>query len=82
MCHMTEANVTEEVAKKFIKRMITDVWTQINNVSTSLSPSIKHITNMARVAHFIYHNGDGFGIQDRETRDQVLVLLVHPLAVD
>lgn len=82
MCHMIESNVTEEVANKYIKNIITDAWTKINSLSMSRSPSIKHITNMARVAHFIYHNGDGFGIQDRETRDQVLVLLVHPLVVD
>ncbi|KAI3765165.1 hypothetical protein L2E82_15192 [Cichorium intybus] len=82
MCHMTEANVTEKVARKYINNIITDAWKKINNLSTSRSPSIKHITNMARVAHFIYHNGDGFGVQDRETRDQVLALLVHPLSVD
>lgn len=79
VCYMKEANVSEEVARKKITNIITNTWKRINNVCMSQSPSIKCITNMARVAHFIYLKGDGFGIQHHETRKQVLSLLVDPL---
>lgn len=79
ICYMRKAFVSEEVARKKIADMITNTWKKINNVCMSQDPSIKCISNMARVAHFIYLKGDGFGIQDQETREQVLTLLVDPL---
>ncbi|KAJ9563067.1 hypothetical protein OSB04_008227 [Centaurea solstitialis] len=79
VCYMKEADVSEKVARKQITDIITHTWKRINNVCMSRSPAIKCITNMARVAHFIYRKGDGFGIQHHETREQVLALLVDPL---
>ncbi|KAA8515446.1 hypothetical protein F0562_018943 [Nyssa sinensis] len=86
LCYMREANVSEEIARKHIRNMITDTWKKINSQcitqSLSLQPFVKYTTNTARVAQFIYQHGDGFGVQDRETRDQVLALLIEPLALN
>lgn len=83
---MREANVSEEVARKHIRSVISNTWKKINKEciiqSPLFKPLVKYTTNTARVTHFIYQNGDGFGVQDRETRDQILSLLVEPLVLD
>ncbi|KAM7500894.1 hypothetical protein LguiA_025308 [Lonicera macranthoides] len=86
LCFMREANASEEAARKHIRSVISNTWKKINKEciiqSPLLKPFVKYTTNTARVAHFIYQNGDGFGVQDRETRDQISSLLVEPLVLD
>ena len=83
---MREANATEEIARKHIESIIMDTWTKINHGiikhSPLLQPFVKYTTNIARVAHFFYQQGDGFGVQDREIRDQVVSLLIEPLIIN
>ncbi|KAL0442878.1 UNVERIFIED_CONTAM: Alpha-farnesene synthase [Sesamum latifolium] len=83
LCHMREANVTEAAARDHIKNLVTDSWEKINGLFISAprsqQPMIRYVVNTARVASFIYQNGDGFGVQDRETRDQVLSCLIEPV---
>ncbi|XAR53728.1 Alpha-farnesene synthase [Bertholletia excelsa] len=83
LCFMREANVSEEAARKHLRVLIMDSWTKLNRECLSQSPSLRsyalYTTNMARVAHFIYQNGDGFGDPDRDTRQQVLSILIDPL---
>ncbi|KAL7088784.1 hypothetical protein ACP275_13G148600 [Erythranthe tilingii] len=84
LCYMREANVTEEEARSRIKNIVTHSWKKINGLFINTTPNsqkqiIKYIVNIARVAHFIYQNGDGFGVQDRETKEQVFSCLIQPL---
>ncbi|KAK4491965.1 hypothetical protein RD792_002749 [Penstemon davidsonii] len=83
LCYMREANVTEEDARGHIRSIITYSWKKINDsfISSPRSeqPIIRYIINVARVVNFIYQDGDGFGDQDRETRDQILSCLIEPL---
>ena len=83
---MREANVSEEIARKHIRTTINDTWNKINHEfitqSPLLHPYVKYTVNTARVAHFIYKHGDGFGNQDRETRAQVLSKLIEPLKLN
>ncbi|XP_043725700.1 alpha-farnesene synthase-like [Telopea speciosissima] len=84
LCYMREAEVSEEIAREHIKDMIVDTWKKMNEKCISHSshfpPVFLNFTyNVARVAHFIYQYGDGFGVQDRETRNNVLSLLVQPI---
>ncbi|KAK4439290.1 Alpha-farnesene synthase [Sesamum alatum] len=86
LCHRGEANVTEAAARGHIKNLVTDSWKKINGLFISAprwqQPMIRYVVNTARVATFIYQNGDGFGVQDRETRDQVLSCLIQPLPLN
>lgn len=86
LCYMKKANVKEDVARGHIKDMVMETWKKMNKHcfenSSSLGPLIKYIMNMARVTHFIYQNGDGFGVQDRETRQQILSSLVESLPLN
>nr|ANB66345.1 terpene synthase [Camellia sinensis] len=86
LCFMRVANVSEEIARKKIRTSIKDTWNKINHEfitqSPFLQPFVKYTVNTARVAHFIYQHGDGFGNQDRETRAQVLSMLIEPLKIN
>ncbi|KAF5943686.1 hypothetical protein HYC85_017763 [Camellia sinensis] len=86
LCFMREANVSEEIAREHIRTTIKDTWDKINHEfitqSPSLQPFVKYTINTARVAHFIYQHGDGFSNQDRETRAQVLSMLIEPLKLN
>ncbi|XP_027101386.1 alpha-farnesene synthase [Coffea arabica] len=85
LCYMRQENVSEEVAREHIRSIIWRTWKKINSrcikTSTFLQKSAKYIVNEARVAHFIYQHGDGFGVQDRENRKRVLSNLIEPLAL-
>ncbi|XP_059292849.1 alpha-farnesene synthase-like isoform X1 [Lycium ferocissimum] len=83
LCYMQEENVSEEVAREHIESIILDSWKKINyhfnTLSTSHRKLVKHVINEARMAHVMYQFGDGFGVQDGETRDHILFNLVEPL---
>ncbi|XP_042479347.1 alpha-farnesene synthase-like [Macadamia integrifolia] len=84
LCYMREEEVSEEIAREHIKGMIVESWKKMNenciSHSSHLPPIFLDFTyNVARVAHLIYQYGDGFGVQDRETKNNVLSLLVQPI---
>ncbi|XP_059439292.1 (E,E)-alpha-farnesene synthase-like [Corylus avellana] len=86
MCYMREENVSEEIARKHIKGMINKTWEKINGQCFTtqlpmLQPFVNIASNAARVAHGLYQDGDGFGVQDRETRTNIRSLLVEPLTL-
>ncbi|XP_050288829.1 (E,E)-alpha-farnesene synthase-like [Quercus robur] len=84
LCYMREADVSEEIAKKHIKDMINKSWKKINGQCFNQLPMLQSFvniaTNNARVAHSLYQYGDGFGVQDRDTRKNIVSLLVEPLS--
>ncbi|KAL3643356.1 hypothetical protein CASFOL_014171 [Castilleja foliolosa] len=83
LCYMREVNATESEARDHIRKLIIESWKKMNELFTvcphSQQPMIKYIVNIARVVNFIYQNGDGYGVQYRETRKQVLSCLIEPL---
>ncbi|KAK7843592.1 (E,E)-alpha-farnesene synthase [Quercus suber] len=84
LCYMREADVSEEIAQKHIKDMINKSWKKINGQCFNQLPMLQSFvniaTNNARVAHSLYQYGDGFGVQDRDTRKNIVSLLVEPLS--
>ncbi|KAK9265402.1 hypothetical protein L1049_007423 [Liquidambar formosana] len=79
LCYMREEKVSEEMARKHIREMVVKTWKKMNEQCFTQSPLMQPLVNIARVAQCIYQYGDGFGDQDRETRQQVLSLLIKPL---
>ncbi|XP_055803224.1 (E,E)-alpha-farnesene synthase-like [Solanum dulcamara] len=83
LCYMQQENISEDVAREYIENIILDSWKKINYhfniLSTSHQKIVKHVINGARMAHVMYPSGDGFGVQDGETRDQILLNLVEPI---
>ncbi|KAK1380394.1 alpha-farnesene synthase-like [Heracleum sosnowskyi] len=82
-CIMHEQGVSEEVARIRIKSMIANAWKKINYERIKhpplLQPYLKYSANIARVAHVVYHNGDGVSNADGMTRNHVMDLLSEPL---
>ncbi|KAF3965016.1 hypothetical protein CMV_010758 [Castanea mollissima] len=85
LCYMREADVSEEIAQKHIEDMINKSWKKINaqcfNQLPMLQSFVNIATNNARGAHSLYQYGDGFGVQDRDTRKNIVSLLVEPLVL-
>lgn len=83
LCYMAEANVTDEMAKEHIKKIIGVAWTHVNAelASGSLEKKtfVNHVINLARLSHFMYRNGDGFGAPDEDIQGQIKRLLIEPL---
>ncbi|RHN44251.1 putative alpha-farnesene synthase [Medicago truncatula] len=82
VCYMNERNVSEEEARKHIQDIINNAWKRINghcsNQDAFMEPFFNQARNAARVAHTLYLNGDGFGIQDRDIKKHILSLVVEP----
>lgn len=83
---MKEKGVSEEIARNQIKSIIANAWKKINyqliTQSPVLQPYLKYSTNIARVAHVVYHNGDGVTNADGMTRNQVMELLSDPFTLN
>ncbi|XP_019451533.1 PREDICTED: alpha-farnesene synthase-like [Lupinus angustifolius] len=83
LCYMNEMEVSEDKARKHIEEMINNAWKKINWYGTngvgSMEPFITQARNAARMAHTLYQNGDGFGIQDLDIKEHISSLLVEPL---
>ncbi|CAL5211665.1 unnamed protein product [Lathyrus oleraceus] len=81
-CYMNEMEVSEEKARKHIQDIINSAWKKINGLCSTqnvlIEPFFNQAKNAARMAHTLYLNGDGFGIQDRDTKKHILSLLVKP----
>ncbi|CAL9774946.1 unnamed protein product [Musa acuminata subsp. burmannicoides] len=72
-CYMHEKIVSEDVAP-------------LNGNRTSSSPLEEYFKrvaiNMSRMAQFYYEHGDGYGIPDGETKNQVLLLFIQPIELE
>ncbi|KAK2989236.1 hypothetical protein RJ640_029534, partial [Escallonia rubra] len=82
-CYMHETGASEEDAREHISHLISETWKKMNEdrVASSLfnQTFIGAAINLARTAQCMYQHGDGHGIQDRETKDRVLSLLINPI---
>ena len=78
---MDETGASEEDARQYIKCLIDETWKKMNEEGDSpFSQTFIGIAkNLARMAQCMYQYGDGHGVQDRETKDRVLSLLIEPI---
>jgi hypothetical protein len=83
-CYMNETGASEEDARKHIRFLISETWNKMNEEAGAASSPfsrtfIEIVMNLARTAQCIYLHGDGHGVEDRETKDNVLSLIIHPI---
>ena len=82
---MNETAASEEVAREYIRCLISATWKNMNEEQALSFPFnqtfFEIIMNLAMMAQYMYQHGDGHGIGDRETKDRVLslTLLVNPI---
>ncbi|KAK8923874.1 hypothetical protein KSP39_PZI019655 [Platanthera zijinensis] len=84
-CYMKEKNVSESVARDYIKCLITKYWKLLNNElatnSIYLDPFKRVIINIPRMAQCMFQNGDGLGDPNLHTREKVISLLIEPITL-
>ncbi|WCJ31193.1 Myrcene synthase chloroplastic [Euphorbia peplus] len=86
-CYMNEAGASEKEARQYIHNLIGDAWKQMNKERRAYSPLFSKnfigaiILGVGRTGQCMYQNGDGYGIQDGETKHKVLSLFVEPIRV-
>ncbi|KAG2700906.1 hypothetical protein I3760_06G019100 [Carya illinoinensis] len=87
-CYMNETgvDVDEDDAREYIRSLISATWKKMNKEQLFTSPLpkiyVESAINLARMAQCTYQHGDGHGVQDGDTKDRVLSLLVHPIHID
>ncbi|KAG2709344.1 hypothetical protein I3843_05G213100 [Carya illinoinensis] len=84
-CYMNDTGASEEVAREYIRSLISTTWKKFNEERAANSPFsetfIEIAMNVARMAQCMYEHGDGHGIGNQETKDRVLALLIHPISL-
>ncbi|KAI3983107.1 hypothetical protein MKX01_035388 [Papaver californicum] len=83
-CYMKQAGVSEYMARKHIKYLVTETWKKIcTNESKALSifpkSYINAMKNIARASQCYYNPGDGFGVPDTHLKDWILSMIVEPI---
>ncbi|KAI3687932.1 hypothetical protein L1987_81637 [Smallanthus sonchifolius] len=82
-CYMHESGATEEEARGYIKEMIRDAWKKLNKERTLANSQfsreyIEYAANTARMAQFMYGEGDGHG-RPEITKSHISSLLFNPI---
>ncbi|THU59403.1 hypothetical protein C4D60_Mb07t01800 [Musa balbisiana] len=82
-CYKHEKNVSEDVAREKLRELISVNWRALNGDRTSSSPLEEYLKrvaiNIPRMAQFLYEHGDGYGIPDGETKNQIELLFIQPI---
>ena len=82
-CYKHETGVSEEDAREYIQCLIGETWKKMNEDRVMDSPFsrafIGTVMNLDRISQCIYQYGDGYGIPDGETKDNILSLLIEPI---
>ncbi|XP_059432149.1 myrcene synthase, chloroplastic-like [Corylus avellana] len=81
---LNEIGASEEDAREYIRSLISATWKKMNGEKfVSHHPFsqtfIEIAMNIARMSQCMYQHGDGHSVQDGETKDRVLSLLIHPI---
>ncbi|KAI3930256.1 hypothetical protein MKW92_025556 [Papaver armeniacum] len=83
-CYMKHAGVSEDMARKHIKYLVSETWKKIHtNQSKALSifpkSYINAIKNMTRTSQCFYNQGDGIGIPDTYVKNWISSMIVEPI---
>ncbi|KAG0501224.1 hypothetical protein HPP92_001296 [Vanilla planifolia] len=81
--YMKESNVSELVAREYIKDLISRSWKKLNgealNTCNDIKSFRKALLDMPRAAQCFYQHGDGHGIQHLETKNRIISLIIEPI---
>ncbi|KAI3947117.1 hypothetical protein MKW92_017264 [Papaver armeniacum] len=83
-CYMKHAGVSEYIARKHIKYLVSETWKKINtNQSKALSifpkSYINALKNITRASQCFYNPGDGVGIPDTHVKNWIVSMIVEPI---
>uniref|UniRef100_A0A251UN70 Putative isoprenoid synthase domain-containing protein n=1 Tax=Helianthus annuus TaxID=4232 RepID=A0A251UN70_HELAN len=84
-CYMNETGATEDQAIMYVKTLNPNTWKKLNKerlgvMTSQIAKELTHCAaNLTRMAHFMYHEGDGHGSCPEVTKAHILSLLVNPI---
>nr|GEW53759.1 (E)-beta-ocimene synthase, chloroplastic-like [Tanacetum cinerariifolium] len=83
-CYMHENDVSEEVARGYVKLLIDEAWSKLTKARVAYSSEFKDpffdmAINLARASHCAYQYGDGHGAPDDRVKDLVMSVLIDPI---
>lgn len=85
LCYMHEHGVAEEVARREVRRLISETWKKLNKQVADCGPSLKSLAtiaiNLAKISHCTYQKGDGIGAPDKEKKNQIKSMFIEPIAM-
>ena len=82
---MNQTGVSEEESCQHIKYLVGEAWKKMSKERVLVnSPFAMHTfigiaMNLGRMAQSAYFDGDGYAVQDRETKDEILSILIKPI---
>ncbi|KAF3432410.1 hypothetical protein FNV43_RR27150 [Rhamnella rubrinervis] len=85
-CYMHETGASEESAREHIKFLIYETWKKMNKEAYhAKSPFSKTFIRCAmdvtKMAHSFYLYGDGYGVQDCDTKENISAILIRPIPI-
>ncbi|KAL0384406.1 UNVERIFIED_CONTAM: (+)-sabinene synthase, chloroplastic [Sesamum radiatum] len=86
-CYMNESGGSREEAVEYIRFVIGETWKNMNQEafvaeeSPLLFPQdfVRIAADLARMAQYMYHDGDGHGLQNCNINTRISTLLFHPI---
>ncbi|XP_058210688.1 tricyclene synthase EBOS, chloroplastic-like isoform X2 [Rhododendron vialii] len=84
MCCMHETRLSEEEARKHIRKLIDETWKKMSKERVTVDspfekPFIETTINVARMSECTYQNGDGHGAPDNQAKNRVLSMIIEPI---
>ncbi|XP_048127803.1 beta-bisabolene synthase-like [Rhodamnia argentea] len=84
-CYMNETGASEEATRHHLKNLVRKAWKQMNEdvigANPCPGPFLGACLNLARASQLFYQYGDGHGIPDRETKDNLKSILIRPVPI-
>ncbi|KAF3445381.1 hypothetical protein FNV43_RR10557 [Rhamnella rubrinervis] len=85
-CYMKETGASEADAREHIKLLIDETWKKLNKYKKENSGFskiyIERAMHLGRTAQSMYLYGDGYGVEDKETKHRVLSLFFNPIPLN
>lgn len=84
-CYMNDFQTSEDNAREHIRYLIDETWKKLNKVEAEnyvfSQMFIEMAKNLARMSQCMYQYGDGHAIENEETKDRVVSLLIQPIPI-
>ncbi|PIN03534.1 Terpinolene synthase [Handroanthus impetiginosus] len=84
-CYMNEFSASTEEAQEYVRFFIRKTWKKINEEQTSNSSLsqifVRSAIDLGRMAQYMYHHGDGHGIQNPTIKQSISSLLFEPIVL-
>uniref|UniRef100_A0A7N1A825 Terpene synthase metal-binding domain-containing protein n=1 Tax=Kalanchoe fedtschenkoi TaxID=63787 RepID=A0A7N1A825_KALFE len=82
-CYMNDTGASKEAVRNHVRDMVREEWKKVNKYAmenkTLRHSAVEMIPNLSKGAHFLYMDGDGYGIQDKETKVTTSKPLFDPI---